>query len=1652
MNPRTPSLIAEIFAEQVQVRADRTAVVCGAERLTYRELDILSDRFARRLAARGIGSGDIVGLAVHRSPLAAVAWLGVAKVNAACLWLGLDYPPERLAMMLEDARPALVVATREGRRRVGEAAVGVLPLESAVSDPAELPACEVGPTAPADSASYVLYTSGSTGRPKGVVVTCTGLRSLMETAALRVGAGPDSVIAQFSSLSFDVAFWETVMGLLLGGRLVIVPDDARVPDHAFGGLLREHGVTHAALPPAFLELLPYDAPLPPGLTVLTGADKVPAELMRRWSRRCRMVAAYGVTEATVNSTLWTFDRDWTQPLAPIGIADPGTEIRVLDEALRPVVPGAEGELHLAGDGLARGYLHRPDLTAARFVADPYGPAGTRMYRTGDRVRRDESGVYEFLGRVDAQLKVRGHRIEPGEVESVLLAHAAVRQALVTTRGTELVAFVAGAEATGPGLRAHVAASLPPYMVPNVIIPVESLPTLPSGKVDRRAVPAAEPDQPAAVPADAGSAVRAALAEELGDADGDAVDFVARGGHSLMAMRIVTRLRTELGWAPTVRDLFSAERTADLTAGFRRAVPALEPRREPGPAPLSFEQERLWLLADASDGDSPYVVPWAWRVQGDLDVDVLHAAWSDVIRRHPVLRTRFPLADGAPVQVVDAEPRWSVRFTDDIAAAAAEPFRLAEDLPFRLFVHRIAPREQTVLVCLHHIATDDWSTARLAEDLGDAYARRAAGEKPEPRPLPLDFADVARWQRDTLGEIGAPTARTAEQLDWWSAELAGLPAETSLPSDRPRSADRTGGTTRRHWSAEHSRALIEKARAAGATVYHVMHAALVVALAEQGVGPEVVVGCPVAGRTDPRTHDLVGFFVNTVVLRARVADGMSFPELLRQVRETDLAALAHSDVSFAHVVEALRPPRRPHRNPLFQVMLAQQHHTGVVPRLPHTEVEPVRVAGATAAFDLGLGFVETPDGMTLTAEYRTGLYDGNTVNALLDRVVAVLDAVLADEPVTVRPATAPRPSPAQERATGDAAQERATGDAAQERATAGRSVEPATGDRPEENERLLCEVLAEVLGVPEVGPDDDFFGLGGHSLLAIRFLNAVRARRGSAPSLADLFEHTRVADLARVLPAPAPRQPLPMERAAPPGGAPLSFEQERLWALQILDPDDDAYAVPWAWRVRGPLDLAALRAAWDAVIHCHAVLRTRFPEVDDEPRQHIDPAPRWSPVEHRTTEAALAADLARATTRPFSLEKDLPFRLDVFHLGPDDAVVLLCLHHIVTDDWSVGRLAHDISRAYRGRPLRAPAVAYADHAARQRARLGPAGAPTPHGRDAVAWWREYLRGAPAEVTLPPDRPHASGTGGAAVRRTWNEARAAGIRSLARRAGATPYLVLSAALSAVLAESGAGEDVVLGCPIANRPLTAVEDTVGFFVNTVPLRLRVADGVAFTDLLRTARDGHLAAFARRELSFAHIVEAVNPPRHPDRNPLFQVMFAQEHGTDALPSLPGAEVSAVEPPVTSSPFDLAVAFVERPDGIGITVHYRSARYAPATVEGFLDRWETFVDGMESAVVHPRAVRPADPAPAAPEEAPHRGDTDGEAVLRVFREVLERPDIDPDDDFFEQGGHSLLAVRLIRAILAEAGVQIPLRRFLRAPTPQGVASAVAALRTGRAR
>ncbi|MFC5218986.1 non-ribosomal peptide synthetase, partial [Streptomyces coerulescens] len=619
MSESAQSLIAELFERQVGLRPDEIAVVCGDRRLTYAEVDRLAELMAARLRERGVGEECIIGLALERSELCAVAWLSVAKANAVCLWLDPDYPVERVSAMVRDAGPALIVTSRATDERIAPIAPE-MPRWVLDGDDHHTPHDEDPPArprrrAPLESASYVIYTSGSTGRPKGTVLTSTGVESLVETAVRRFGVTPDSRILQFSSLSFDVGFLEMCMALLVGGRLVVVPTEERTADARFLELLRREGVTHAGLPPAFLELLPEDGPVPDPFTIMTGADKVPVSVARRWSEKARILVCYGVTEATVNSTVWPYDPGWDAAVAPIGIEDPGTEALLLDASLRPVEPGQSGELYLAGDGLARGYLDRPDLTAQRFVANPFGAPGSRMYRTGDRAVRHPDGVLEFLGRVDDQLKIRGHRIEPTEVEGAVLSHPSVAQAVVAAQelgpgDVQLAAFVVAAEGQDidpQALRRHIAGLLPAYMVPSVLTRVPALAVLPNGKIDRRSLPsanlaegAAPPAASAGAPADgAEETLRALLSEAVGREVADAFDFVAMGGQSLAAMRLVSTLRARLGCEMTISDLFAARSVRELVRHLPvggSVVPVLRAgERGPGPLPLSFEQERLWVL-------------------------------------------------------------------------------------------------------------------------------------------------------------------------------------------------------------------------------------------------------------------------------------------------------------------------------------------------------------------------------------------------------------------------------------------------------------------------------------------------------------------------------------------------------------------------------------------------------------------------------------------------------------------------------------------------------------------------------------------------------------------------------------------------------------------------------------------------------------------------------------------------------------------------------------------------------------------------------------------------------------------------------------------------------------------------------------------------
>ncbi|MDA8369809.1 MAG: amino acid adenylation domain-containing protein [Nocardiopsaceae bacterium] len=1028
----------DLFERRVAEAPDTPMVAMADTALTAAQVEERANRLAHALIARGAGPETVVAVALPRSLELIVALVAVLKAGAAYLALDPDYPDDRLAHMLTDARPVCAVSTPELADRL-DSLDGCTPLAHLAPDDADTAA---GPArAPTDAdrgapltpanAAYVIYTSGSTGTPKGVVVSHEGVSKLVATAADRLGAGADSRITQFGSPSFDVAFWEIAMGLLSGGRLVIIPAERRVPGPPLTEYLREHGITHAALPPALLSALPDDARLPEGMALLAGTEAVSGTLARRFAARGPMFNCYGPTEATVNATLGECDPATAGERVPIGRPDPGVRAYVLDRALRPVPEGATGELYLGGAGLARGYANRYALTAERFIADPFGPPGARMYRTGDLVRWNADGLLEFLGRSDDQVKIRGFRVEPGEIEAALSGHPDVANCAVAVHRDEsgaavLAAYAApahGRRCDPRALRDHLAAVLPPPMVPAAVVPLAHLPTLPNGKVDRAALPA--PDfaalstgRPARTPVE--HLLCDLFSEVLGVPDvGIDDDFFALGGHSLLVTRLVTRIRAVLGRDVALRAVFDAPTVAALARrlGGRPARPALRPAERGARIPLSYAQQRMWFLYRL-DGPAPtYTIPFAARLRGPLDRAALAAALADLSARHESLRTVFPDDDGIPYQhiLTPEEARLEPLLCDTteqelpeaLARAAERGFRLDSEPPLRAHLFRLAEDEHVLLVLVHHIAGDGWSARPLLRDLGTAYSARRAGEAPAWAPLPVQYADYGIHQRALLGTEDDPASLLRTQARFWRETLRGLPEELPLPTDRPRPAAASGRGAAVHLTLppELNGRLRGLARASGASVFMVLQAALAALLTRLGAGTDIPIGSPVAGRDDDALDDLVGFFVNTLVLRTDTSGDPAFGDLLARVRETNLAAYEHSDIPFERLVELINPARSMSRHPLFQVMLAYQQGPG--PHLPMAGLEAARepVGLATAKFDLAVEFLDGytragRDGadappMRCVLDYSTDLFDHATVHNIGVRLVRLLEAVCAD---------------------------------------------------------------------------------------------------------------------------------------------------------------------------------------------------------------------------------------------------------------------------------------------------------------------------------------------------------------------------------------------------------------------------------------------------------------------------------------------------------------------------------------------------------------------------------------------------------------------------------------------------------------------------------
>ncbi|WP_051760109.1 non-ribosomal peptide synthetase [Herbidospora cretacea] len=941
-----PSVVEELAA----TRPSGAALVTADRVYTFAELAEQVRAVAAHVVAKGAGPEKVVGLAVSRAEMVP-AILGVLASGAAYLPIDRGYPADRLAYMIADTKPVCVLASLDGL--TGSAGVA-----------------DVEP----DGAAYVIYTSGSTGTPKGVVGTHRGLANLFAAHTADLIAAEPARALHAASFSFDGS-WEPLLWLLAGHTLYVADEQTMTDPPALLALIERERLDYVDLTPTYLRELMHhgflDGYAPKVLSV--GGEATPPELWERLKRLPGVVVhdLYGPTECAVDAYGW--HDGWAAPVANI-------RVYVLDARLRPQPANVPGELYLAGPGLARGYLNRPGLTAERFTADPFA-AGERMYRTGDLARFRPDGTLEFLGRADDQVKLRGFRIEPGEIEAVLRAHPAVAQAAVIVREDTLVAYVVSAAAEDE-LRAHVAAQVPDHMVPAAFVPMDTLPRSVAGKLDRRALPA--PERRAAAPRrprDAREEVLCAVfADVLGTEIGPDDDFFAFGGHSLLGMRLVGRIRAALGAEVSLRAVFDAPTPARLALRLGDAVrPGPVPVERPEFLPLSYAQRRMWLL-DRIDDTSAYEITMAWRLEGALDVEALRQALNDVAGRHEALRTVFPDRDGEPYQLVLQDVTVPL-----VEGPPTSGFALDREIPVRAHLDG-----DVLTLVVHHIATDEWSDAPLRRDLATAYNARRRGESPDWTPLPVQYADYTLWAPE--GETG-----------YWEEALRDLPAELALPADRPRPAESSfrGGLAGFALDADLAGGLREVARAHGVSMFMLTQAAVAALLNRLGAGEDIPLGTPISGRADESLEDLVGFFVNTLVLRTDLSGDPSFAELLGRVRDTALAAYEHQDVPFERLVEVLDPPRSLARHPLFQVMVVYLTGRAAPPAFDGLTVTEVETGQDTAKFDLSVDLIERDGGIEGWIEYSADLFDQESADLLAARLVRLLRQVAADPSVRVR---------------------------------------------------------------------------------------------------------------------------------------------------------------------------------------------------------------------------------------------------------------------------------------------------------------------------------------------------------------------------------------------------------------------------------------------------------------------------------------------------------------------------------------------------------------------------------------------------------------------------------------------------------------------------
>jgi nonribosomal peptide synthetase DhbF len=1012
--------VVELFELQVRRDPQAPAAILGERTFSYADLDARANHLARRLVQHGVGPERLVGLWADRSLEMLVGMLAVWKAGGAYLPLDSSYPTQRLEMMLADARPMLLLGS--GPVLGMQLAPGVprvsIDAGDAAADGAVRGAEQAAPHS--GQCAYVIYTSGSSGTPKGVMVTHAGLGALAAALAVRMQVTPQSRVLQLASMNFDVSVSEVLVALLHGATLVLPPADA-VSGAALHSLLRQQRVTHMSLTPVVLATLPGPEDLALQCVVV-GGEVCSPQLIARWCAGVRMLNAYGPTETTVCATM-------SAPLqaeasAPIGTPLAGTRVYVLDAGLEPAPIGVAGELYIAGAGVARGYLNRPAVTAERFLANPYGAPGSRMYRSGDLARWRPDGVLEYLGRADQQVKVRGHRIELEEIEAALCAQRAIEQAAVAVRedplaGKFLAAFVVfrpGSTLDATQMRAALARQLPQHMLPLAFVPVAALPRGPTGKLNRRALPDVMQDaalQRAFEPAQTPTEIRLAALwcqvlrrERVGRLD----NFFHLGGHSLLALQVVARVREAFGLELPLKSVFdaatlqsSAQAIDELQAlGAQRTMAPILAAPSEGPAPLSHSQERMWLIQSLNPQTTAYNMVAALWLRGALDIEALSQSIDELLRRHAVLRSRIQVINDRPSQIVDPPGSPVLKVLDlrdrpdgedeavrAVAAESRRVFDLGKEPVIRAGLFRTAAEKFLFFFVVHHAASDAWSMGVFGRELAALYSRRLRGDSGPLAPLPISYRDFARWQRST-----AFSAQFDRQLQFWAQRLAGLtPVELPIDHPRPKVWTMNGTALQRKIPPHLFGAIEDFARGNDATLFMALFAGFAVLLHRLSGQTDLAIGVPVANRSHSVLEGVIGTFVNTLVLRIDLQGDPGFLALLDQVRANSLEAFQNQDVSFDRLVQELGQSGDRSRAPLTQVLFNLTNAPLNDVEVEGLAWEPLRLDRGGAQFELSFS-VDAEMTHELAVEYNTDLFESATIERLIDQYFTILEAAIA----------------------------------------------------------------------------------------------------------------------------------------------------------------------------------------------------------------------------------------------------------------------------------------------------------------------------------------------------------------------------------------------------------------------------------------------------------------------------------------------------------------------------------------------------------------------------------------------------------------------------------------------------------------------------------